>query len=111
LLCIGDAAHAMSPVGGIGINLAIQDAVATYWQSPFAKARSVGTILRKYSVAAPSPHALRSACKRSSRSKIWRGLDKPQPARPPWPHGCWNALRSRAGCGRASSLLVSAPST
>jgi 2-polyprenyl-6-methoxyphenol hydroxylase-like FAD-dependent oxidoreductase len=29
LLCIGDAAHAMSPVGGIGINIAIQDAVAT----------------------------------------------------------------------------------
>jgi 2-polyprenyl-6-methoxyphenol hydroxylase-like FAD-dependent oxidoreductase len=28
LLCIGDAAHAISPIGGVGINLAVQDAVA-----------------------------------------------------------------------------------
>ncbi len=39
LLCIGDAAHAMSPVGGIGINLAVQDAVAT--------ANLLGPILRE----------------------------------------------------------------
>ena len=39
-LAIGDAAHAMSPVGGVGINLAIQDAVAT--------ANILGPILQKH---------------------------------------------------------------
>jgi 2-polyprenyl-6-methoxyphenol hydroxylase-like FAD-dependent oxidoreductase len=39
LVCIGDAAHAMSPIGGVGINLAIQDAVAT--------ANILGPVLKK----------------------------------------------------------------
>jgi 2-polyprenyl-6-methoxyphenol hydroxylase-like FAD-dependent oxidoreductase len=42
LLCIGDAAHAMSPVGGVGINLAIQDAVAT--ANVFAAKLKAGTL-------------------------------------------------------------------
>ena len=71
LLCIGDAAHAMSPVGGVGINLAIQDAVAT--ANLLWKPLKDGTLteLRSRPRAAParrSRRASRSGCRCWRRS-------------------------------------------
>jgi 2-polyprenyl-6-methoxyphenol hydroxylase-like FAD-dependent oxidoreductase len=47
LLCIGDAAHAMSPIGGVGINVAIQDAVAAanILAGPMAAGADVDSLL------------------------------------------------------------------
>jgi len=101
LLCIGDAAHAMSPIGGVGINLAIQDAVAT--------ANLLGAILLQRS---PSESELASVQRRrmfptratqrfqvfAQNNVIRRVLasDKDKPMRAPWfmkLFGKWPFLR------------------
>ncbi|MGH9545818.1 MAG: FAD-dependent oxidoreductase [Terriglobales bacterium] len=88
LLCIGDAAHAMSPIGGVGINLAIQDAVAT--------ANILGEKLRLGTVDPGDLEAVQRRRAFPTRATQWlqltvqnnvirRVLGTTRPLTPPWP--------------------------
>jgi 2-polyprenyl-6-methoxyphenol hydroxylase-like FAD-dependent oxidoreductase len=86
LLCIGDAAHAMSPAGGVGINLAVQDAVAAanfLTHSPryrFGDEAVLEAIQRRREFPARATQAV----------QVWlhnvfaRVFDQPGPLRAPW---------------------------
>jgi 2-polyprenyl-6-methoxyphenol hydroxylase-like FAD-dependent oxidoreductase len=86
LLCIGDAAHAMSPVGGVGINLAIQDAVAA--------ANVLCKPLRQRQIAIDHLHRIQSRRELPTRVTQWlqvalqrriiaRVLGETRPLQPP----------------------------
>ncbi|QNN65917.1 FAD-dependent oxidoreductase [Sphingomonas rhizophila] len=72
LLAIGDAAHAMSPIGGIGINLAIQDAVATanILAAPLARGEAVDHLLSKVQERRLLPTRLIQAGQKAAQDNV-----------------------------------------
>ncbi|MGH4008985.1 MAG: FAD-dependent oxidoreductase [Pseudonocardiaceae bacterium] len=72
LLCLGDAAHAMSPVGGVGINLAIQDAVAAarLLAAPLRRGTLTRRDLDRVQLRRWAPTALTQAAQRIIHARV-----------------------------------------
>ena len=90
MLAIGDAAHAMSPVGGIGINLAIQDAVAAanLLALPLSRGESVDRLLGQVQARRWLPTRLVQGMQRTAHERILRPLIEGRaavPVEPPLP--------------------------
>ena len=86
LLCIGDAAHAMSPVGGVGINVAVQDAVgaATLLADPLRRRdvtdRDLAAVRRRRLPPAALTQAVQRAMHRQLVEPVLRGESADPPA-------------------------------
>ncbi len=99
LLCIGDAAHAMSPIGGVGINLAIQDAVAT--ANILGERLRLGTVNEGDLAAVQQRRTFPTRATQRlqlivQNNVIRRVLDTTRPLTPPWPVkllGRWKFLQ------------------
>ncbi len=88
LLAIGDAAHAMSPIGGIGINLAIQDAVAAanILAAPLARGEDVDRLLSRVQRRRMLPTRLVQSAQKAAQDRIiGRVLGGGPPLTAPWP--------------------------
>jgi 2-polyprenyl-6-methoxyphenol hydroxylase-like FAD-dependent oxidoreductase len=86
LLCIGDAAHAMSPAGGVGINLAIQDAVATanLLADPLREGRITEWWLEQVQQRREFPTRVTQRMQVFAHSVLQRVFENPGPAKAPW---------------------------
>jgi 2-polyprenyl-6-methoxyphenol hydroxylase-like FAD-dependent oxidoreductase len=86
LLCLGDAAHAMSPVGGVGINLAIQDAVAAarLLAAPLRERRVTTADLARVQQRRQRPAVILQAIQRTLHLGIGPLLSGRVTPRPPW---------------------------
>jgi hypothetical protein len=88
LVCIGDAAHAMSPVGGVGVNLAVQDAVAAanLLAGPLAAGvptlAALEAVQRRRAFPARMTQRVQVAVQ---NLVVLRALDPDAPVRPPLP--------------------------
>lgn len=87
LVCVGDAAHAMSPVGGVGINLAIQDAVAAanILAEPLGKGAVSAVDLAKIQRRRQFPTRLTQRIQALMQKVQARGLGRAEPTRFPLP--------------------------
>jgi len=89
LLAIGDAAHAMSPVGGVGINLAIQDAVAAanILAGPLASGRGVDSLLPQVQHRREFPTKVIQAAQKAVHNRVLTPLviRKAVLTKVPWP--------------------------